>query len=121
MEEDYIDSDGNHQKKINIKTCLENSIDNTNLNEKFFLILQLKELYETDKDKLFKLLTANSKLLDLVLKMQTDIDIFEEKDNIKLGNKMGASNIPQSKVYLTNNRQAITKTTKSETKNLLDS
>jgi len=30
MEEDYIDSDGNPQKKINIKTCLENSIDHLN-------------------------------------------------------------------------------------------
>lgn len=123
MEEDYIDSDGNPQKKINIKTCLENSIDHLNQNEKFFLVLQLKELYETDREKLFKLLTANSKLLDLVQTMQTAIDIFEEKDNIKTGNKVGPNHITQNRVYMNNNRQAqpVPKQTKSDAKNLLDS
>jgi len=55
--------------------------------------------------------------------MQTAIDIFEEKDNIKTGNKVGPNHITQNRVYMNNNRQAqpVPKQTKSDAKNLLDS
>ena len=40
-------------------------------------------MHDKDKEKFLRLLAGNSKILDLVLKMQTEVDIYEDKDGQK--------------------------------------
>jgi hypothetical protein len=40
-------------------------------------------MHDKDKEKFLRLLAGNSKILDLVLKMQTEVEIYEDKDGHK--------------------------------------